>query len=168
MFLPPAMKLEQGNIFRSMCQEFCPRGVSRPTPRGGGGVVGLARGVSRLTPSGGLQTQTQGVGVGVSQHAMRQTLPPPPPAGGYYCGQYASYWNAFLLHLLHLSVILFMGGVETPMSRGSLSGGSLSLGVSVTVKWKSRQCTSYWNAFSGWPHSSQDKIPCVFPEFSLC
>ena len=22
--------------------------------------------------------------------------------------------------------------------------------------------------FPGWPHSSQDKIPCVFPEFSLC
>ena len=21
---------------------------------------------------------------------------------------------------------------------------------------------------SGWPHYSQDKIPCVFPEFSLC
>ena len=21
---------------------------------------------------------------------------------------------------------------------------------------------------SGWPHLSQDKIPCVFPEFSLC
>ena len=21
---------------------------------------------------------------------------------------------------------------------------------------------------TGWPHSSQDKIPCVFPEFSLC
>ena len=20
----------------------------------------------------------------------------------------------------------------------------------------------------GWPHSSQNKIPCVFPEFSLC
>ena len=21
---------------------------------------------------------------------------------------------------------------------------------------------------SGWPHSSRDQIPCVFPEFSLC
>ena len=21
---------------------------------------------------------------------------------------------------------------------------------------------------TGWPHFSQDKIPCVFPEFSLC
>ena len=24
-----------------------------------------------------------------------------------------------------------------------------------------------FHQFSGWPHSSQDKIPCVFPEFSL-
>ena len=24
------------------------------------------------------------------------------------------------------------------------------------------------DALTGWPHSSQDKIPCVFPEFSLC
>ena len=21
---------------------------------------------------------------------------------------------------------------------------------------------------AGWPHSSRDKIPCIFPEFSLC
>ena len=26
-YLPPATKLGQGNIFRSVCQEFCPRGV---------------------------------------------------------------------------------------------------------------------------------------------
>ena len=33
--LPPATKLGQGNIFRSVCQEFCSRGggVSRPTPK---------------------------------------------------------------------------------------------------------------------------------------
>ena len=30
---------------------------------------------------------------GVSQHALRQT---PPSADGYSCGQYTSYWNAFL------------------------------------------------------------------------
>ena len=57
LFLPPATKLGQGNIFRSVCQEFCSQGgvlsqqalqqvskgvvsqhamqVSRPTPRGG-------------------------------------------------------------------------------------------------------------------------------------
>ena len=26
VLLPPAMKLGQGNIFRNVCQEFCPRG----------------------------------------------------------------------------------------------------------------------------------------------
>ena len=26
IFLPPATKFGQGNIFRSVCQEFCPRG----------------------------------------------------------------------------------------------------------------------------------------------
>ena len=37
----------------------------------------------------------------VSQHALRQT---PPGRDGYCCGQYASYWNAFLLlkNTLHL------------------------------------------------------------------
>ena len=47
--LPPATKLGQGNIFRSVCQEFCSQGVSRPTPRGGR-LKGLAGGgVSRPT-----------------------------------------------------------------------------------------------------------------------
>ena len=43
LLVPPPTKLGQGHIFRSMCQESCPRGeglyqhalqVSRPTPRG--------------------------------------------------------------------------------------------------------------------------------------
>ena len=53
--LPPATKLGQGNIFRSVCQEFCSQGgsgpgVSRPTPRGE--VGGMAGGVSRPAPGG--------------------------------------------------------------------------------------------------------------------
>ena len=37
--LPPATKLEQGNIFSTVCQEFCPRGgtwapLCRYTPTG--------------------------------------------------------------------------------------------------------------------------------------
>ena len=43
LLLQPAMKLGQGNIFRSMCQEFCPRGdVWADTP--------LGRHPSRQTP----------------------------------------------------------------------------------------------------------------------
>ena len=157
--LPPATKLGQGNIFRSVYQESVHQGrggVSRPTPKGevegsgphprgggsgwggavqahtqgevegsgwggvpgphprgrlrglaggppgphpGGRLRGLAgRGVSGPTPGGGDCRTTPGGCPspgpgGVSQHALRQT---PPQADGYCCGQYASYWNAFL------------------------------------------------------------------------
>ena len=57
-----------------------PGGVSRSTT-GGEEVGGSGQ--------GGLQAHTQGDG---SQHAWGR----PPPAKGYCCGQYASYWNAFL------------------------------------------------------------------------
>ena len=62
--LPSTMKLQQGNIFRSVCQEVC--------PQGGGGVC-LSACWDTHTPLG--------------RH-------PPPPADGYCCGRYASYWNA--------------------------------------------------------------------------
>ena len=88
-FLSPATKLGQGNIFRSVCQEFCPRGGGgspgpragevegsgqggSPGPHPGGGLRGLAGGVSRPTPGGGevegsdqggLQANTWGRGV---------------------------------------------------------------------------------------------------------
>ena len=42
MFLPPAMKLGQGDIFSSMCQEFCPNG---------GEVPGQVPPLGRYTPS---------------------------------------------------------------------------------------------------------------------
>ena len=86
--LPPATKLGQGNIFRSVCQEFCsrgrrgggnpaciaglqahtqgeswgvwPGGVSRSTPRGRG-VEGSGLGGLQAHTQGGLQTHTQGV-----------------------------------------------------------------------------------------------------------
>ena len=91
-------KLGQGNIFRSVCQEFCSWG-SCPCPHQGWGW-GVWPGRSPGPYRGGFQAHTQGgyrprpVG-GVSQHALRE-IPPPPPADSYYCGQYASYWNAFL------------------------------------------------------------------------
>ena len=55
----PQTKLRKGNVFTSVCQEFCPQGGSRPRPRG-------------CLPRGGA-VQAQG---GVSQHALRQTPPP--------------------------------------------------------------------------------------------
>ena len=38
IFLPPATKLGQGNIFRSVCQELCPRGVYITGGVRGGGM----------------------------------------------------------------------------------------------------------------------------------
>ena len=50
----PATKLEQGNIFRSVCQEFCPQrgGVSRPTLTGEVEGSDKGGGVFRPTPGG--------------------------------------------------------------------------------------------------------------------
>ena len=117
--LPPANEVCEGYVFTPACQSFCSRGgVSRPTHRER--LRGLARGVSKPTPTprgrlGGLAGGSSGphpagsrptpggcpgqgtlaqVQGGGSQHALRQTTP---PADGYCCGQYASYWNAFLL-----------------------------------------------------------------------
>ena len=78
-FLPPATKLGQGNIFRSVCQEFCPRGggevvsqhalqVSRPM-HGREGVRGGGQ--------GGLQEGSAWQGGYPSMHWDRH-LPPPP------------------------------------------------------------------------------------------
>ena len=76
--LPPATKLGQGNIFRSVCQEFCSRGgVSRPTPRGR--LRGLAggRGVLRPTP----REEVEGCGRGVLQAHTWGGVSRPTPGG---------------------------------------------------------------------------------------
>ena len=101
--LPAATKLGQGNIFTSMCQEFC--------PRGGGRVCASVHAGIHTPPD---QADTPWT---------RQTPPPdqadthPPPGPGRpplgpgrppreadssirsTSGRYASYWNAFLLNL---------------------------------------------------------------------
>ena len=88
--LPPATKLGQGNIFRSMCQEFCPQ-------RGGGACV-----------AGGYlwQGDVHGGGMCMAGGHVWHTCPPP---GRYYeirsmSGRYASYWNAFLFNYFPLVV----------------------------------------------------------------
>ena len=67
------------------------RGVSRPRPRRGGGGGGLARG---WCPGPDLWW-----GECIPAFTEADT---PPPADGYCCGQYASYWNAFLRHFILL------------------------------------------------------------------
>ena len=103
--LPAATKLGQGNIFRSVCQEFCPQGEVWSGPWGlqiFGGVGGW--GVSKF--SGGLQFFRGGFSKFFFlfffnffsppkiPSGMHQPLPPPRRS---IRGRYASYWNAFLL-----------------------------------------------------------------------
>ena len=95
--------------------------VPRPHPRGS--LRGLARGGLQAHTWGGLQANTRGglqahargggevsrltpreEGVGVSQHALRQT--PLPRLTATAVGGYASYWNAFLF--LYRFVSLFI------------------------------------------------------------
>ena len=94
--LPSATKLRQGNILRSICQEFCPRGR------------GVCLSECWDTPPG--QTPLH-----LGRHPPGQTPPladtpsgqtpllgrhtPPPTADGYFSGRYASYWNAFLYYV---------------------------------------------------------------------
>ena len=73
VFLPPATKLGQGNIFRSLCQEFCPQV---------GGCLGRHPPREADTPS-------------------REAATPPQEADTTWeiratSGRYASYWNAYL------------------------------------------------------------------------
>ena len=79
-------------MFSQACVKNSFQGVARPRP--GGDLL------EGYPGPGGVQVQAQGGCPGpggcVSQYALRQTTPPPPPADGYCCGQYASYWNAFL------------------------------------------------------------------------
>ena len=74
--------------------------VSRPTPRGE--VEGdLAGGVSPgPQPRGKLRGIWPG---GISRPTTKEEVEGeptlPPPRDGYYCGRYASYWNAFLFKI---------------------------------------------------------------------
>ena len=72
----------EGNVFTSVCQEFCPRGggvSARHIPLGRHPLAGRH-------PAGQADT--------------------PSPADGYCSGWYASYWNAFLLQLFFTIKIL--------------------------------------------------------------
>ena len=90
-FLPPAMKLRQGNVFTSVCQEFCPQGGMCGE---GGGMCGEGgcecwRGVEGCAWQGAC----------VVGACMAHTPPPPYTTryGRSMRGRYTSYWNAFLL-----------------------------------------------------------------------
>ena len=73
IFTARKRSLGQGNIFRSVCQEFCPHG---------GGAS--SRGCFLL-----------GGGGASSRGAWWR-----PSQDGYCCGRYASYWNTFLSNFI--------------------------------------------------------------------
>ena len=76
-FLPPATKLGQGNILRSVCQEFC--------SRGGGGSAPLHAGIHTPTPGPEAGTPPPAPEAGTP---LDQTPPPSAVHAGRY-GQQA-------------------------------------------------------------------------------
>ena len=89
IFLPAATKLGQGNIFTSVCQEFCPRG---------GGV--LPQCMLGYTPGADTHPPTH----------PRTRRPPPREADCSIrstSGRYASYWNAFLFTDMSISISIW-------------------------------------------------------------
>ena len=109
--LPPATKLGQGNIFRSVCQQFCPRGGMCGCS-GGGGVRGFIWGNAWFY-SGGVHGFIRGAYMVLFGGACMVLF----SRGGMHgffgyneirsmSGRYASYWNAFLFLLgAHCSIV---------------------------------------------------------------
>ena len=121
VFLLPATKLGQGNIFRSVCQQFCPQGGMRGCSGGhawfysgghawfylGGGMHGFIWGVCMVLFGGhawfysvGVRGFIWGACVVLFRGGMRGFF----SFFGYneirsMSGWYASYWNAFLFSL---------------------------------------------------------------------
>ena len=92
-FLPPAMKLGQGNIFRSVRQQFCPQGGMHGCL---GGHVWLHR-EACVVLFGGVRGFIWGACMVLFEGGMHGFF----SFFGYneiwsMSGQYASYWNAFL------------------------------------------------------------------------
>ena len=120
LYLPSTMKLRQGNIFRSVCQEFCPQGRSvclsacwdtppgqNPPSRTPWADTPLCRhplGRHQLadTPPGQTPPDRHPqADTSLGRHTPPGQTPPgqtpaPPPPNGYCRGRYASYLNAFL------------------------------------------------------------------------
>ena len=91
IYLPSATKLRQGNIFTSVCQEFCSRG----------GVC--------LSACWDTTPQADPPG----RHPRVDT----PSLGRHHCsGWYASYWNAFLYQYWFQFSFSFVVGREEPLS----------------------------------------------------
>ena len=139
----PQTKLRKGNVFTSVCQEFCPQGggkrVSVPACTTGHmtrGSLSSGGSLSRILSQGGREeglcpsmhhrSHDQGVSVqGVSLSREGSLLERPPCTVG--SRRYASYWNAFLLMFV-LSCILLRNFFHT-----SLQGSSKQIATACTL-----------------------------------
>ena len=105
-FLPPATKLGQGNIFRSVIQEFCPMGGGRHAWQGGacvaeGGMHSRTGMCGRGCAWQGAYVAEQACMAGVACMTGGVCMARGGMCGRYYgirsmSGRYASYWNAIL------------------------------------------------------------------------
>ena len=126
--LPPATKLGQGNIFISVCQEFCPwRGRGRvwypsmPCRFSGQHPGGSLRGLARE--------------VYPSMHWGRH-----PPADDYCRGRYASYRNAFL----------FPTTIVASMGQNAVISLYISLCTTIVVRYLWFKRTRKWSLEQIW------------------
>ena len=146
--LPAATKLGQGNIFTSVCQEFCPQGGCLPH---------CMLGYNPLDQAATPQTrQTPPPRPGTHPPDQADTTPPPDQAATppdqantprkadsrirSTSGRYASYWNAFLSSDLLKCILprsltvcwslLSREGVSASRGGVLLLGGCLLWGVS--------------------------------------
>ena len=92
-FLPAATKLDQGNIFTSMCREFCPQG-------GDSASVHAGMHPSRSRPPQGTRHPTPR-----SKPPPREQTPPQEADSSIRStsGGYASYWSAFLSYMFSVN-----------------------------------------------------------------
>ena len=153
--LPPATKLGQGNIFRSVCQQFCPWGGACMVAQGGmhgfirGGVHGFIRGGMRGFIRGGHAWFYLGGHVwfySVGGHAWFYSV------GGcawfYSVGGMRGFiqrggmsgfiqWGGMRGFIQQGGVVLFRGGVR----------GFFSFSGYNEIRSMSGRYASYWNAF---------------------
>ena len=93
----PQTKLRQGNVFTTVCDSVCKGGVSVQEGLYLGGSLSRGVSVQGVSVQGSLSRGSLSSGFYVRETPRRRTVT---------CGQYASYWNAFLLiHKPYQSVI---------------------------------------------------------------
>ena len=89
----PQTKLRKGNVFTSVCQEFCPQGEVHTLPP------------SWPDTPPGKHPLSKHPQADIPQADNPQADNPTLQADGYCSGRYASYWNAFLFIFVISSTI---------------------------------------------------------------